>query len=453
MGKKIKSEMDAQKSNFVDGCLKNAINRDQAENLFNEIAKFAGYGFNKSHAAAYAMIAYQTAYLKANYPIEFFCSLMNCDINNSDKLSVYCDEVKKLGFSVVSPDISYSETEFLVIDKKNGDRSIAFGLGALKNIGENSIKEIIKDRKINGKFKNLSDLLQRISNNILNKKILEALIFSNSLKSLEVNQKFLNDNIDDIISLNSNYHKNLNIHQNTLFTEENLFDERLNSSDYDSWSQEYKLEKELEVIGFYLSDHPTKKLKLVFQNLEVKNLSNLKDQINEPTLLSESYVAVINEINERTSKKGKRFCFFSLADDTGQIDAICFSEVLESLNFELKKGKVYNFKISTQVKNENRRFIINNIKDLLNRTNTIENYLIKLDIHQLNIKKVNNFFKNCGEGNSNLSFLVKFNDYEILVRSNKKFDLDYEFLNKASTIKGILINKDNKNSWIFFYKS
>jgi DNA polymerase III alpha subunit len=135
-----------------------------------------------------------------------------------------------------------------------------------------------------------------------------------------------------------------------------------------------------------------------------------------------------------------------LADDTGQIDAICFSEVLESLNFELKKGKVYNFKISTQVKNENRRFIINNIKDLLNRTNTIENYLIKLDTHQLNIKKVNNFFNNCGEGNSNILFLVKFNDYEILVRSNKKFDLDYEFLNKASTIKGILINKDNKNS-------
>ena len=135
-----------------------------------------------------------------------------------------------------------------------------------------------------------------------------------------------------------------------------------------------------------------------------------------------------------------------MADDTGQIDAICFSEVLESLNFELKKGKVYNFRISIQVKNENRRFIINNIKDLLNRTNSIENYLIKLDTHQLNIKKVNNFFYNCGEGNSNLSFLVKFNDYEILVRSNKKFDLDYEFLNKASTIKGMLINKDNKNS-------
>ena len=446
MGKKIKSEMDAQKSNFLDGCIKNAINKNQAENLFNEIAKFAGYGFNKSHAAAYAMIAYQTAYLKANYPVEFFCSLMNCDINNSDKLSIYCDEVKKLGFNIISPDISFSDTEFLVIDHENGSKSISFGLGAIKNIGENSIKEIIKDREQNGKFKNLSDLLQRVSNNVLNKKILEALIFSDSLKSLEVNQKFLNDKIDEIISLNSHYHKNLNINQDTLFAEENLFDESLNSSGYDSWSHEYKLEKEMEVIGFYLSEHPTRKLKLVFQDLKVKNLSNLTDKINNATILSESYIAVINEINERTSKNGKRFCFFSLADDTTQIDAICFSEVLESLTFDLKKGKVYNFKISTQVKDNNSRFIINNIKDLHNKINLVQNYLVKLDTKDLNIKRVNNFFKNCEEGNSKLSFIIKFNDYEIFVESKKKFDIDYEFLNKASNIKGILINKDNKNS-------
>ena len=108
---------------------------------------------------------------------------MNCDINNSDKLSIYCDEVKKLGFNIISPDISFSNTEFLVIDHENGNKSISFGLGAIKNIGENSIKEIIKDRDQNGKFKNLSDLLQRVSNNVLNKKILEALIFSDSLKS------------------------------------------------------------------------------------------------------------------------------------------------------------------------------------------------------------------------------------------------------------------------------
>ena len=176
-------------------------------------------------------------------------------------------------------------------------------------------------------FINLSDLLQRVSNNVLNKKILEALIFSGSLKSLEENQKFLNDKIDEIISLNSHYHKNLNIYQDTLFVEEILFDESLNSSGYDSWSPEYKLEKEMEVIGFYLSEHPTRKLKLVFQDLKVKNLSNLTDQINKPTTLSESYIAVINEINERRfSKDSLQAC--------KEINRITINYYFEELNIK-----------------------------------------------------------------------------------------------------------------------
>ena len=132
----------------------------------------------------------------------------------------------------------------------------------------------------------------------------------------------------------------------------------------------------------------------------------------------------------RERQKMEKILFFSLADDTAQIDAICFSEVLESLNFDLKKGKVYNFKISVQVKNDNSRFIINNIKNLNNEINQVQNYLIKMDTKDINIKKVYNFFKNCDVGNSKLSFIIKFNDYEIFVESKKKFDLDYDFLNK-----------------------
>ena len=147
MGKKIKSEMNAQKANFVNGCVNNKIKQNQAEELFNEIEKFAGYGFNKSHAAAYAMIAYQTAYLKANHPIEFFCSLMNCDINNSDKLSLYCDEIRKLGYEIIGPDINNSHSEFTVIKNNEGKKLLIYGLNAIKNIGENSIKYIINDRK------------------------------------------------------------------------------------------------------------------------------------------------------------------------------------------------------------------------------------------------------------------------------------------------------------------
>ena len=313
------------------------------------------------------MIAYQTAYLKANHPIEFFCSLMNCDINNSDKLSLYCDEIRKLGYEIIGPDINNSHSEFTVIKNNEGKKLLIYGLNAIKNIGENSIKYIINDRKKNGKFKNFSDLLKRISNNVLNKKILESLIFSDSLKNLEPNQKFLFDKIDSIISINSNYHKNLNINQGTLFADDKLFEDKINSKGYDNWTREFKLKKEREVIGFYLSDHPTKNIKKVYFNKNIKNLSSLKDNSNNGVSQIDSFIAVVDEINERVSKNGKRYCFLTIADDTLKIDAICFSEVLESLDFDLKKGKIYNFKISQQFKNENQRFIINNIRDIFSK--------------------------------------------------------------------------------------
>ena len=149
MGKKIKSEMAAQREEFINGTKKNMIDSDKASELFDEIAKFAGYGFNKSHAAAYAMIAYQTAFLKSNYPLEFLCALMNCDINNFEKLSVYCNEIKKLGFEIIRPDINISDANFTVnYDNSNNPQSINFGLAAIKNIGVASIEDLVNERKI-----------------------------------------------------------------------------------------------------------------------------------------------------------------------------------------------------------------------------------------------------------------------------------------------------------------
>ena len=164
MGKKIKSEMVAQREEFINGTKKNMIDSDKASELFDEIAKFAGYGFNKSHAAAYAMIAYQTAFLKSNYPLEFLCALMNCDINNFEKLSVYCNEIKKLGFEIIRPDINISDASFTVnYDNLNNPQSIKFGLAAIKNIGVASIEDLVNERKKNGIFKNIIDLIKRVS--------------------------------------------------------------------------------------------------------------------------------------------------------------------------------------------------------------------------------------------------------------------------------------------------
>ena len=276
MGKKIKSEMAAQREEFINGTQKNMIDSDKASELFDEIAKFAGYGFNKSHAAAYAMIAYQTAFLKSNYPLEFLCALMNCDINNFEKLSVYCNEIKKLGFEIIRPDINISDANFTVnYDSLNNPHSIKFGLAAIKNIGVASIEDLVNERKKNGIFKNIIDLIKRVSNNVLNKKVLEALIFSNALKSLQINQKSLSDSIDKIIMYNSNFHKNFHEKQSALFPESDDSDEIVINNDKD-WDLYEKLDKEIDAFGFYLSDHPTKIYKKILSNSEILDLDFFK---------------------------------------------------------------------------------------------------------------------------------------------------------------------------------
>ncbi len=342
MGKKIKSEMTAQREAFVLGSKKNGIEEEKASSLFDEISKFAGYGFNKSHAAAYAMIAYQTAYLKSNYPLEFFCALMNCDINNFDKLSSYCNEVKKLGFEIIKPDVNSSDVNFLVGYENNIPKNINFGLSAIKNIGESSINDLVLERKTNGNFKSLNDLLIRISNNILNKKVLEALIFSNALNSIESNQNFLYINLDKILNCNSEFHKNFNENQSVLFPEsDNIVNQLIICES--TWNLNQKLEKELEAFGFYLSDHPTSLHKKMYFKNNISSLENLNSDKFDDTNKSNSYIAIINNINERKSKNGKRFCFLTLSDDSTSLDAICFSEILDNLDFTLKKWRSLYF--------------------------------------------------------------------------------------------------------------
>lgn len=439
MGKKIQSEMDAQREEFVDGCRKNRIDENKASNLFDEIAKFAGYGFNKSHAAAYAMIAYQTAYLKSNYPMEFFCALMNCDINNFDKLSIYCNEIKKLGFKVLKPDVNHSNVNFVVnYDNNQKPLAIVFGLSAIKNIGGLSIFELVNERKKNGKFKNLSDLLKRVSNNVLNKKVLEALIFSNSLESLEENQKFLSDNIDKIILYNVNFHKNLNENQSSLFPEYDDLERQLNVNKNSNWDIKLKLQKEIDAFGFYLSEHPTSIYKKINKDLNVFNLEKLTNsELDEELNKTNTFIAMINNKNERKTKSGKKFCFFSLSDDTNNIDAICFSEVLDNINFQLNNSDIYLFRISKQLMKDTARFVINDIKKIENSGRNM-NYGIQLRPEKLDYIKFKSLLNNHLNGSNKIIFKFILDDKEIEVESYENYKIDLDFMDKIKSVKGII---------------
>jgi DNA polymerase-3 subunit alpha len=443
MGKKIRSEMQAQKSNFIEGCLKNNILENKAESLFNEIEKFAGYGFNKSHAAAYAKIAYQTAFLKANFPLEFFCSLMNYDIGNFEKISNYCYEIKRLNYQIFSPDINRSDVYFKVVYNQNNKAiGISYGLSAIKNIGENSVEELINERKRNGTFNSLLDLLQRVNNKILNKKIFEGLIFSGSLNSIEKNQNFLLKNIDKIINFNSSYHKNVSKDQVNLFSD--FIDQRqFDSSNYKDCKIEEKLTMEYESFGFYLSDHPSKFYKELNSDKDITSLKSINEIELNSNFPNKSFnvISLISELNERRSKTGKKYCFLNLSDETGSIDAICFSEVLQSSQNYLKIGKVISLRLIFQNFKDSNRLVVSSVNPLNDSDRKLK-YLILLDKDNLNYLKLKSLLDENKNGNSEFFFKVSHSDHEIKIASKNKFDVNIDFLISLKSTEGVLDIKE-----------
>ncbi len=440
MGKKIKSEMSAQREAFINGCVNNLIKEEKAAKLFDEISKFAGYGFNKSHAAAYAMIAYQTAYLKSNYPMEFFCALMNCDLNNFEKLSIYCNEIKKMGFEIIKPDVNTSDSNFVVnYDKENNPTAINFGLSAIKNIGGASINDLIDERKKNGKYRSLSDMLRRVTNSVLNKKVLEALIFSNSLKSIQDNQKVLMKNIDKILLYNTNYHKNFNENQSNLFPDNDDLDKYLDNNKTCHWDLNVKLDKEIEAFGFYLSEHPTKIHKKINIDKKVFDLEELNShEVNKSDLKIKTFIAMINNVNERKTKLGKRFCFFNLSDDSNTIDTICFSEVLENIDFEIKVGEIYFFRISKQFMNNSQRFVINDIKKIEQYESKNRSYNIQLNPENLSFIELKTLLDSNLNGKNNVRFTFIHKNNKVEIHSSKNFRVDLNFIDQIKSINGII---------------
>ena len=319
----------------------------------------------------------------------------------------------------------------------NNPQSIKFGLAAIKNIGVASIEDLVNERKKNGIFKNIIDLLKRVSNNILNRKVLEALIFSNALKSLQDNQKSLCDSIDKIIIYNTNFHKNFHEKQSMLFPESDDSDEIVIKNDKD-WDLYEKLEKEIDAFGFYLSDHPTKIYKKILSNSEILDLDFLNYNNREKgSATTKKFVVIINSINERITKIGKKFCFFNISDDSCNLDVICFSEVLDNIDFELKVGDMYFFTISQQLMRDTLRLVVSDIKKI-NKVEKNLKYNVFFDSNKLDLVKFEKLIKSSANGRNKISFFLIHNNKKIKIRSLKNFNVDLNFMDKINSIDGII---------------
>lgn len=322
MGKKIQSEMDEQKERFIEGAVEKGVERGRAEYIFELVNKFAGYGFNKSHAAAYALVAYQTAYLKANYPVEFMAASMTFDMGNTDKLYQFKQEVDRLGITLATPSINRSQPVFDVDDGK-----IVYALAALKNVGRQAIEHLVEIRNEGGEFANLADFAQRINPRMINKRALESLARAGAFDAQNDNRAQLLSGVETILGAANAQAEERLVGQSNLFGGEGADDNRLALPDVEPWLPMDRLAQEFEAVGFFLSGHP-----LDSYQTQLKKMGVLPWQMflqrAKSGVLAGKLAGTVTHRQERRSKNGNRFAFVGFSDPTGQFEAVVFSDTL-----------------------------------------------------------------------------------------------------------------------------
>ena len=362
MGKKIQKEMDDQKNRFVEGAKNNGINVGEALIIFDLVDKFAGYGFNKSHAAGYALLAYQTAYLKTNFPYEFMTASLNYSVDRTDRIILLKKELNKLNIILKKPDINYSNSKFS-IEKSEATRSIRFALSAVKGVGVGSMNNLVSERESNGKYIDIIDFMNRLKGDVINKRQLEKLIQSGSFESVYKNRSKLFINVPNFVEIYGGIH-NTNDNQKYLFEVEKLSfeDKNIFNQDIIEWSSSDLLKNELEVLGFYFSNHP---LCLYPKNYFVKNnIVDFDDVIADTDTDHSKVVGAILDIKERSNKDGRKYAFLTISNSKTQFELSIFSDKLREFRHLIKEGNVLIFHIDISRDNENIRVIIRKIEDL-----------------------------------------------------------------------------------------
>jgi DNA polymerase III subunit alpha len=328
MGKKKADLLAEQKEKFVKGCEGKGINQELAERVFNFIEPFAGYGFNRSHAACYALIGFQTAYLKAHYPVQFMAALLTQDMGVQDKTIKNIAECREMGIKILPPDINESQSDFAVVDD-----GIRFGLAAVKNVGSKAVESIIEVRDNGGPFKDLSDFFNRIENGKVNRRVLEGLIQCGAFDFTGIHRAKLYASLDTIIKFYGSTRDTNQLNMFAALSGGSGLGGMLELADVGEWEQREKLKKEKEALGFYITGHPLDEFQRelgLFTTGTVQDVLNLKDK-------TEVKVAgVIENLKMKRTKKGDMMAILNLEDQTGSIEVVAFPDTYEKYSVHLK---------------------------------------------------------------------------------------------------------------------
>ena len=331
MGKKVQAEMDAQRQRFVEGCgTTSGIDPRKANELFDLIDKFAGYGFNKSHAAAYALLSYQTAWLKAHYPEEFYAASMCFDMHQSEKLAVFVDDARRSGIVIAPPDVNRSEAEFTV-ERTDDGYAVRYALAGIRNVGEKAMEALVAERETNGWFESVEDLFARLPKGSMNSRQLEGLIAAGALDTLEPNRGKLYANIDLLLAVTEAANRERESGQGGLFGGEAQPDSTLRLKEAEEWPRAERMAKERDNFGFYFSAHPVEQYRAVASANGARSYASLMSG-GAPAggRANAVMAAMVEKVSRGRTKRGKDFVRADFSDSSGQFSAACFEETLVS---------------------------------------------------------------------------------------------------------------------------
>jgi DNA polymerase-3 subunit alpha len=417
MGKKKRAELEKQKEKFISGALKNGIKKDVANYVFTKIEPFADYGFNKSHAVAYALIAFQTAYLKTYHKEEFIAASMSTSLTNTSKLREYVEELKRLKVEVIKPSINNCFAEF-----KADTNKIFYGLGAIKSVGFLAISNIVNERKKNGKFKTFTDFINRVDPKDVNKLQLEGLVKAGVFDEIDSNRKKLFEAIPKIIqTIKSKYEEKTSKQTNLFDSINNKDNEIYEFESTKPWSKKELLSEEFISLGFYISDHPLNEYKDFFSHLEINTYKDFIESDKSETLVA----GTVMSIQEKKSAKGNSYAIIKFSDNKSEFELFLFSDLFSSNREKLQESKSFILtlhKEKTTSENNLPRINIRKIVDLTDLVNkTYENVSIELSNRE-KLKELDELLKNNGETKVNVVLRDSNKRYIFQLEKTRKFD-------------------------------
>jgi DNA polymerase-3 subunit alpha len=437
MGKKIHSEMITQRKLFVDGAkAHHQVPEKKSSEIFDQIAKFAGYGFNKSHAAAYALIAYWTAWLKANYPVEFMAASMTLDLGNTDKLSIFKQDMDKAGIKLSPPDVNRSNSDFKV---KNG--TVCYALGALKGVGEEAMEKLVTERDANGAYKDLQDFAKRLDPKAMNRRQFERMICAGVFDSLHKDRASLHKGADLILRYAHELTDERNSGQVSLFGDDSAAGGLGMPAlpEASKWTLLEQLAYEFDAVGFYLSAHPLDTRLEQFERMNIHSLSFIEQDILSKGLAVYNMAGVLLKKQEKMSQKGKKYAFLQLSDPTGIYEVTIFSETLNNAREYLEAGAPLLLSVEAEVSDDQLRFTSKKIQPL---EQALDNKINEIEIHLNDFesaKKLKEFLDIEGRGRSKIKLLAHIDDKRaMMIELPGNWSLSSQARNVLRTQDGIL---------------